>query len=285
MNESVITKTNNKFFNHLKQNVMKNNILTAAALLLFTSASIAQNQEDGKPKFEKKRNHIDIEAGTGSGKIEDKQLSNSETKYTSQSLRLGYEHHLKSDFRFQLYLTNEASELNQKSEQLEVPYVAFEARLGFLAPVLKTKSGFNLHLGSSYAFSTRFANWEKRTAIDGNFSSLTAHHLNAAVQFEYQKNRWRASLGLNMPIVAHVYRSNDPNTTIEDGEFSPLVANGKWATPEKYQVPEAALMVGFKVTNFLEVNLNYNYKQTNNFVGADSRQVEHQVRVGTMFNF
>jgi len=274
-----------KQFNLLNQNVMKINILTVAALLLFTTASIAQTEEGSKPKFEKKRNHIEIEAGTGLGKMEDKQLSNTEIKYKSLSLRLGYEHHLKNDFRFQLYLTNEATELKQKSEKLDVPYVAYEARLGFLAPVVKTKGGFNMHLGSSYAFSTRFANWEKRNQIDGNFSSLTTHHLNAAVQFEYQKNRWRTSLGLSMPLVARVYRSNDPSITIEDGELSPLFENGKWATPKNHQVPEAMLMVGFKVTNFLELNLNYNYKQTNNFLGADSRQVEQQLRLGAMLNF
>ncbi len=285
MNKSIITKTNNKFFNHLKQNVMKTNLLTAAALLLFTSAAIAQTEEDSKPKFEKKRNHIEIEAGTGFGKMEDKQLSNSEIKYNSLSLRLGYEHHLKNDFRFQLYLTNEATQLKQKNEGLDAPYVAFEARLGFLAPVVKTKGGFNMHLGSSYAFSTRFANWEKRNETDGNFSSLTAHHLNAAVQFEYQKNRWRASLGLNMPIVARVYRSSDVDATIENGEFTSLYDNANWASPKNYQVPEATVMVGFKVTNFLELNLNYNYKQTNNFLGTKSRQVEQQVRLGTMFNF
>jgi len=285
MNESVISKTNNKFFIHLKQNVMKNNILTTAALLLFTTASMAQTQEDSKPKFENKRNHIDIEVGTGTGKMEDKKLSDSEIEYNSLSLRLGYEHHLENDFRFQLYLTNEATELKRENGKLDIPYVAIEARIGFLAPVVKTKSGFNLHLGSSYAFSTRFANWEKRTQIDGNFSSLTAHHLNAAVQFEYQKNRWRTSLGLSMPIVAHVYRSNDPSITFVNGELAPLVENGKWATPQEYQVPEATLMVGFKVTNFLELNLNYNYKQTNNFLGADIRQVEQQVRLGAMLNF
>lgn len=274
-----------KQFNLLNQNVMKTNILTAVALLLFTTASIAQSEEASKPKFEKKRNHIEIEAGTGSGKMEDKQLSNSEIKYNSLSLRLGYEHHLKNDFRFQLYLTNEATELEQKSENLNVPYVAFEARLGFLAPVVKTKGGFNMHLGSSYAFSTRFANWEKRNQIDGNFSSLTAHHLNAAVQFEYQKNKWRTSLGLNMPLVARVYRSNDPSITIEDGEFSPLFENGKRATPKNYKVPEATLMVGYKVTNFLELNLNYNYKQIDSSLGTDIRQLEQQVRLGTMLNF
>ena len=264
---------------------MKTNILTAAALLLFTTASIAQTEGNSKPKFEKKRNHIEIEAGTGSGNMEDKQLSNSKIKYTSQSLRLGYEHHLKNDFRFQLYFTNEATKLNQENEGLDAPYVAFETRLGFLAPVVKTKGGFNMHLGSSYAFSTRFANWENRNQNDGNFSSLTAHHLNAAVQFEYQKNRWRSSLGLNMPIVARVYRSNDPNISIEDGEFSQLFENGKRATPKNYKVPEATLMVGYKLTSFLELNLNYNYKQINSSLGADIRQVEQQVRLGTMLNF
>jgi hypothetical protein len=280
-----LKSTIKKQFNLLNQNVMKTKILTAAALLLFTTSSIAQTGEDSKAKFEKRRNHIDIEAGTGIGKMEDKQLSNSEIKYNSLSLRLGYEHHLKNDFRFQLYFTNEATELKQKSENLDVPYFAFEARLGFLAPIVKTKGGFNIHLGSSYAFSTRFTDWEKHNQIDGNFCSLTVHHLNAAVQFEYQKNRWRTSLGLNMPLIARVYRSNDPGITIEDGEFSTLFENGKWATPKKHQVPEATLMVGFKVTNFLELNLNYNYKQTNNFLGADSRQVEQQVRLGTMLNF
>lgn len=264
---------------------MKTNILTASALLLFTTASIAQTAGNSKPKFEKKRNHIEIEAGTGSGNMEDKQLSNSKIKYNSLSLRLGYEHHLKNDFRFQLYFTNEATKLKQESEGLDAPYVAFEARLGFLVPVVKTKGGFNMHLGSSYAFSTRFANWENRNQNDGNFSSLTAHHLNAAVQFEYQKNRWRSSLGLNMPIVAHVYRSNDPNISIENGEFSPLFENGKRATPKNYKVPEATLMVGYKVTSFLELNLNYNYKQINSSLGADIRQVEQQVRLGIMLNF
>ena len=284
MNKSVITKANKKFFTNLKQNFVKTNTLTAAVLLLFTTGSIAQTQEVSKPKFDKNQNHIDIEVGTGIGKLEDKQLSDSEIEYNSLSLRLGYEHHLENDFRFQLYLTNEATELKQKSEKPDVPYVAFEARLGFLAPVVKTKDGFNIHLGSSYAFSTRFANWEKHNQFDGNFSSLTAHHLNAAVQFEYQKNRWRTSLGFNMPVVSRVYRSNDPSITIEDGELSPLLENGKWATPKKYQAPEATLMVGFKVTNFLELNLNYNYEQTNNFLGADLRQVEQQVRLGAMFN-
>ncbi|MGB6037527.1 MAG: hypothetical protein WBG42_14730 [Cryomorphaceae bacterium] len=264
---------------------MKNNILTVAALLLFTTAAIAQTEGDGKPKFEKQRNHIDIELGTGSGKMEDKQLSDSEINYNSLSLRMGYEHHLKNDFRFQLYLTSEATELNLENEGMDAPYAAFEARLGFLAPVVKTKGGFNVHLGSSYAFSTRFANWEERNVSDGNFSSLTAQHFNAAVQLEYRKNRWRTSLGLNMPIAARVHRSNDPSATIEDGEISPLFTNGKWVTPEKYQAPEATLVVGYKVTKFMELNLNYNYKQTNNFIGTDIRQVEQQVRLGAMFNF
>lgn len=285
MNNSVITRTDKKFFNHFKQNGMKNNILTAATLLLFTTVSIAQTEYDGKPKFQKQRNHIDIELGTGSGKMEDKQLSDSEIKYNSLSLRMGYEHHLKNDFRFQLYLTNEATELKQENEGLDAPYVAFEARVGFLAPVVKIKGGFNIHLGSSYAFSTRFTNWEERNVSDGNFSSLTAQHLNAAVQFEYRKNRWRTSLGLNMPIAAHVHRSNDPSTIIEDGEISPLFTNGKWVTPEKYQVPEATLVVGYKVTKSMELNLNYNYKQTNSFIGTDIRQVEQQIRLGAMFNF
>lgn len=55
---SIKTVTNSKStikkqFNLLNQNVMKTNILTAAALLLFTTASIAQTEEDSKPKFEK----------------------------------------------------------------------------------------------------------------------------------------------------------------------------------------------------------------------------------------
>src|SRR5690606_12087952 len=55
-----------KRFNLLNQNVMKTNILTAAALLLFTTASIAQTEEGSKPELEKRCNHIEIEAGTGS---------------------------------------------------------------------------------------------------------------------------------------------------------------------------------------------------------------------------
>jgi len=93
MNKSVITKANKKFFTNLKQNFVKTNTLTAAVLLLFTTGSIAQTQEVSKPKFDKNQNHIDIEVGTGIGKLEDKQLSDSEIEYNSLSLRLGYEHH------------------------------------------------------------------------------------------------------------------------------------------------------------------------------------------------
>ncbi|MDX1444540.1 hypothetical protein [Lishizhenia sp.] len=264
---------------------MKNSNLLVVSFLLLSTASIAQLTGDSKPKFEMKRNHIQFELGTGSGKIEDKQLSIDRIKYSSVSAQLGYEHHLKNDFRFQFYLSNDATKLKQKSEGLDAPYVAFESSLGFLAPVVKTKGGFNMHLGASYAFSTRFANWEKRNLTDGNFSSLTAHHLNVAMQFEYKKDRWRTTLGLNMPIMAHVYRSTDPTITIVNGEFSPLFENGKRATPKNYKVPEARLMIGYKVTNFLELNLNYDYKQINSSFGADIKQVEHQVRMGIVFNF
>lgn len=263
---------------------MKNSNLIVLSFLLFTTTSIAQVAGDGKPKFEKKRNHIQFEVGTGSGKIEDMQLSNSKMKYNSLSLQFGYEHYLKNDFRFQLYLSNDATKLKQKSEGLDAPYVAFESCLGFLAPVLKTQSGFNMHFGASYAFNSRLANWEKRNLTDGNFSSLTAHHLNAAVQFEYKKDRWRTALGLNMPIMAHVYRSNDPNVIIEDGDFAPLFENGKRATPKNYKVPEARFTVGYQVTNFLELNLNYDYKQINSSLGADIKQVEQQIRLGVMLN-
>jgi hypothetical protein len=264
---------------------MKTNILTSAFLLLFATVTFAQSQEETKPTFEKRRNHIQVEAGTGFGKLKDRKLSNSDIRYNSLSLKLGYEHHLKNDFRFQLQLMNENTQLKQKREGLDAPYVGFEARIGFLAPVVKTNGGFNMHLGSSYAFNTRFANWEQREQVDGKFSSITAHHLNAAVQFEYQKNRWRASVGFNMPIVARVYRPTDASQTIEDGDFSPLFGTKKWATVNKYQAPEASLNLGFKVTQFLELNLNYNYRQLNNFVGSDIRQMENQVRLGAMFNF
>lgn len=264
---------------------MTTKILTAGALVFCTTVSFAQAAEGNQSEFDNKRNHIRIETGTGMGVVEDNELSNSEIDYTSLSLKLVYEHHLSNDFRFQFYLSNEASELNQESENLNAPYFAFESRAGFLAPVVRTNSGFNLHVGSSYAFSTRFANWEMRNEADGNFSSLSAHHINATVQLEYQQKRWRTSLGLSMPAFAHVYRSNDPSTTIENGEVSPLFDNGKWVMPVDYRVPEASLMVGFKVTDFLEMSLNYNYEQVNNSVGTASRQMEQQVRLGAMLSF
>lgn len=263
---------------------MKNSNLLVVSFLLFTTASIAQVAGESKPKLEMKRNHIQFEAGTGSGKIEDMQLSNAKIKYSSSSVRLGYEHHLKNDFRFQLYLSNEASKLKQKSEGLNAPYVAFESRLGFLAPVAKKKDGINMYVGTGYAFSTRFTNWEKRNLMEGNFSSLTAHHFNAAVMFEYQKNRWHTSLGLNMPILAYVYRSSDPEIIIEDGEFSPLFENGTGVTPKNYKVPDARFTLGYRLTNFLELNLNYNFKQINSSLGANIKQVEQQVRLGIKFN-
>ncbi|NVK04137.1 MAG: hypothetical protein HWD92_04915 [Flavobacteriia bacterium] len=264
---------------------MTTKTLTATALILCSTASFAQSETGSQPELKNGYNHIKIEAGTGSGVVEDEELSGSEINYTSLSLKLGYEYHLRNDFRFQVYLMNEASEFNRENENLNAPYFAFEARLGILAPVMSTNSGFSLHVGSNYAFSTRFANWEMRNEVDGQFSSLSAHHLNAAVQVEFQKNRWRASAGLSMPVIAYVYRSNDPSITIENGEVSPLFENGEWVAPDNYLVPEASLKMGYKLTSYLELSLNYNYDYLNSSVGASSRQVEHQIRLGATLNF
>ncbi|WP_107038095.1 hypothetical protein [Brumimicrobium mesophilum] len=281
-----IEKSNKlKIKKEFNRSVKKTGVLTVFSFLMLASSSMAQIGGGNESKIKNRSNHITIEAGTGIGKLEDSQLTNAEITYNSLSLRLGYEYHLKNDFRFQLHLNNESTLLKPESEKRGVPYVAFESRIGFLAPVVNTEGGFKMHLGSNYGFSTRFANWVNSSQFSGNFSSITSHNLNAAVHLEYTKNKWRTSLGLNMPLVSHVYRSNDPSTTITGGNLSKLFTNGEWTSINKYQVPEIALSVGYNVTNFLELSLNYNFKATNNNLGAEIRQLENQVRLAAMISF
>lgn len=296
MNTPFNTQTlNEKNINPSNFNIMHFKAIITFILLLVAGTTMAQDTDATISKFAPKNNHFDIQVGVGRGSFSDPMLSPGAFNYSAFAARLSYEHRFKRDFRFVVRFSNEASMLSDKKASSltintglakDAPYFAFDVKTGFLAPVVKRTHGFSVHLGANYGFNTRFANWEERNQHDGKFTSLSAQQLEVAMQVEYEQERWRVTLGANMPMVARMYRpaSTSGDVVINDGDFSPMFEVKKWASVNKYQAPEVMLGAGFKVFRFMEVNLNYSYKHTG-YKTANFNQNEHQVRVGTKFSF